>query len=218
MPMLKDKKILLINVESATRLRDYFRALQAEATMYESCTVEEVLPISVGEQADFVIIEVTHENSMEIARLFAKNAPPTRIIVLTALSQAEAVVAANVQMHALLLSGCVFDEYLTCLWQVSEGYFYFSEGLQLQMALKQVKPTENSVFFDVLSGREREVLSLLCEGFTNAQIGSSLFISAETVKNHKTNIMQKFNLKTNNHLLVFAGRIGEQWKEALSKK
>lgn len=47
--MLKDKKILLINVEGATRLRDYFRALQAEATMYESCTVGEVLPISVRE-------------------------------------------------------------------------------------------------------------------------------------------------------------------------
>ncbi|AEI49639.1 response regulator transcription factor [Runella slithyformis] len=211
--MLKDKKILLINVEGAMRLRDYFRALQAEATMYESCTVGEIVPIPVREQADFVIIEVTHENSLEIARLFAKNAPLTRIIVLTASSQAEAVVAANVQMHALLLSGCVFDEYLTCLWQISEGYFYFSEGLQLQMARTQVKPTANLVFFDVLSGREREVLSLLCEGFTNAQIGSSLFISAETVKNHKINIMEKLHLKTNNDLLLWVGEIRKEWRE-----
>ncbi len=211
--MLKNKKIILIEIENASRLQGYFSALQAEVQLFKACSQSTALTLSLTTPPDYVIIEVIHEESMEIARLFAKNAPLARIIVLTALSQAEAVVAGNVQMHALLLSGCVFDEYLICLWQVSEGYFYFSEGLQLQMARKQVKPTENSVFFDVLSGREREVLSLLCEGFTNAQIGSSLFISAETVKNHKTNIMQKFNLKTNNDLLLWVGEIRAQWRQ-----
>ncbi|MEI7584192.1 response regulator transcription factor [Runella sp.] len=211
--MLKNKKIILIEIENASRLQDYFSALQAEVQLYEICPQSTAITLSLTSQADFVIIEVVHKDSMEIARLFAKNAPLTRIIVLTTSSQAAAVVAANVQMHALLLSGCVFDEYLTCLWQVSEGYFYFSEGLQLQMARKQVKPTANLAFFDVLSGREREVLSLLCEGFTNAQIGSSLFISAETVKNHKINIMEKLHLKTNNDLLLWVGEIRKEWRD-----
>jgi len=68
-------------------------------------------------------------------------------------------------------------------------------------------------FFNYLSSREREVISLLCEGFTNQGIGDKLYISPETVKNHKVNIMEKLQLKTNNDLLLWVGEIRKEWRQ-----
>jgi DNA-binding NarL/FixJ family response regulator len=128
-----------------------------------------------------------------------------KVILLVKPASLELVISRNVQIHSVLDHDCSLDEYIKCFLKLNEGYFYFSERLGIQFSHKQMSAFEIPPFIDVLTPRECEVLSLLCEGFTNAQISNNLFISAETVKNHKTNIMQKLNLKTNNHLLLFAG-------------
>lgn len=45
-----------------------------------------------------------------------------------------------------------------------------------------------------LSAREQQVVALTCLGYTNAQIGTRLYISVETVKTHMRNVLVKFNL------------------------
>ena len=50
----------------------------------------------------------------------------------------------------------------------------------------------------VLTGREREVLSLVAEGLTNREIGRRLFISEKTVSVHLSNLMAKLNVSSPN--------------------
>ena len=57
-----------------------------------------------------------------------------------------------------------------------------------------------------LSNREREVLKLFVDGLGNQEIADQLFISVRTVESHKTNIMQKLQLKTAVDLVKFAIR------------
>ena len=57
---------------------------------------------------------------------------------------------------------------------------------------------------DVLSKREREVLDLVAEGLSNAQIGARLFISAKTAEHHVGSILTKLGLKTRAEAAAFA--------------
>jgi len=56
----------------------------------------------------------------------------------------------------------------------------------------------------VLTEREREVLRLLVEGFTNRAIAEALSVSVETVKSHVHNVMQKMHVKDRTQAAVVA--------------
>lgn len=64
--------------------------------------------------------------------------------------------------------------------------------------------TEKHPSFATLSPREREVLSLVTEGFGNAQIASKLSISEKTVRNHVSNIFDKLGVWSRSQAIVFA--------------
>ena len=58
--------------------------------------------------------------------------------------------------------------------------------------------------FDVLTEREREVLTLIAQGLSNQEIADQLVISAKTVNRHRENIMAKLNLHSRVELVRYA--------------
>jgi DNA-binding NarL/FixJ family response regulator len=58
----------------------------------------------------------------------------------------------------------------------------------------------------LLSRREREVLALLGEGLTNAEIAARLYISTKTAGNHVSNVLSKLNLRSRSEAAAFAVR------------
>jgi len=70
-----------------------------------------------------------------------------------------------------------------------------------QPALKLPKPVE-------LTAREEEVLRLICEGLTAAEIAERLFISRRTVEGHWQNLLEKTNVSNVAGLVVYAARHG----------
>jgi RNA polymerase sigma factor (sigma-70 family) len=57
-----------------------------------------------------------------------------------------------------------------------------------------------------LTKREREILKLVAEGLSNQEIADNLFVNIRTVETHKTNILQKLQLKNSVDLVKFAIR------------
>jgi DNA-binding NarL/FixJ family response regulator len=59
-----------------------------------------------------------------------------------------------------------------------------------------------------LSGREEEVLRLVAWGYTNKEVAGYLNISVKTVETHKTNLMEKLDLKSRSDIVRYALRSG----------
>ena len=93
------------------------------------------------------------------------------------------------------------DELLKAIHAVCDGGIYFSG--EVGEALKQYQ--RSSVMeVPVLSRREKEVLELIAEGYTNPQIAEKLFVSPFTVDSHRKNLIAKLNVKNTAMLIRFA--------------
>lgn len=76
---------------------------------------------------------------------------------------------------------------------------------------KSSPPVENDNKADLLNQltpREREVLSLLAQGYSNLRIAESLHISRHTVKNHVSNIYRKLKMDDRTQIAILAIRHG----------
>jgi DNA-binding NarL/FixJ family response regulator len=88
------------------------------------------------------------------------------------------------------------DELLTAIYTVAEGQKYYSREVTESLLRSITLPaqTETSPAPPRLSRREKEVLQLITEGFTNKEIANQLFISQKTVETHRMNLMYKLDV------------------------
>jgi two-component system response regulator NreC len=70
------------------------------------------------------------------------------------------------------------------------------------------RSVEDEKDLSVLSKREKQVLEMVAEGYTNAQIGDRLEISHKTVARHRERIMNKLQMHSSTELVKFAIRTG----------
>ncbi len=59
-----------------------------------------------------------------------------------------------------------------------------------------------------LTAREKEILRLLAEGYSNKEIAERLVISPSTVHSHHANLMKKLNLESRHDLIQYARQRG----------
>ena len=99
------------------------------------------------------------------------------------------------------------EELLLAINSILSGKTYISPGIAdnvMEGYLEGHKKIKSKSSWENLTHREREVLKLLAEGYTNKQIGDLLNISVKTVEKHRANIMQKLNLHNAAALTAFA--------------
>ena len=68
-------------------------------------------------------------------------------------------------------------------------------GLRMATAMRSlIRDQDTARTIHPLSGREKQILQLVAEGFSTREIAARLSLSVRTVDNHRTNIMRKLNL------------------------
>lgn len=103
------------------------------------------------------------------------------------------------------------DELVLAIRAVANGEVYLYPSLASRLVQDYLKRSEGSdqpITYDDLTPREREVLVLIAEGMSNAEIAQALVISTKTVDRHRENIMRKLNLHSRVDLVKYALRTG----------
>lgn len=126
--------------------------------------------------------------------------PNTRVVLFTGFTSLGLLADwLDAGVDGLLLKSCAPQEIETAFKAVLNGTSYVSSEVQ-----KMLKSATSKK----LTGRERQVLSLIATGNANSAIAERLFISRKTVEKHRASLMSKLGVHSISELMVYALREG----------
>jgi two-component system response regulator NreC len=163
---------------------------------------------------DVVLMDITMPdiNGIDATRQIKRLLPDVKVLVLTMHENDEYVFQAlRAGASGYIVKEAVDTELFTALHVVQTGQFYLSPTAQSIIVgdyLQRVRTGEEKDSYSTLTEREREILKLVAEGFTNNQIAERLVISPKTVDTHRTHVMDKLNLHSRAELVKYAMRRG----------
>jgi len=160
-------------------------------------------------QPDLIIMDIGMPgmHGLEAVSQIKKFLPRVKILILSIHRDKKYVVSAlRLGVSGYLLKSEAVDELVDAIGAVMDGKHYISRELRELVADELMDPgrmTGESRLED-LSARERQVLSLIAGGISRSDIAKKLFISPETVKTHRKNLMRKLHLHKHSELIAFA--------------
>jgi len=146
-------------------------------------------------------------NGLEATRQIKIQCPDVKVLVLSMHDNEEYIrQALEAGAMGYILKDAAPGELVNAIRSVYRGEAVLSPAvtrLVIEDYLRWggTRPQEES---DSLSPREREVLQLIAEGYTNKQIAEILSISIKTVQAHRNNLMQKLDLHDRGELIKYA--------------
>jgi len=150
-------------------------------------------------------------SGMEVTREVSKRSPETRVIILS-MHANEAYVLEALRNGAVgyVLKDSSADELVQAVREVVAGRRFLSSPLSERAIDAYVSKAQQAPLdrYETLTAREREVLHLVAEGHTNAEIADRLSISSRTAETHRANMMRKLNLQGQTDLIRYALRRG----------
>jgi DNA-binding NarL/FixJ family response regulator len=148
---------------------------------------------------------------LEVTRQVKRLSPGTRVVILSMHSN-EAYVLEALRAGALayVLKVSTADDLVQAVQEAAAGRRYLSPPLSDRAIAAYVQKAEAAPFdpYQTLTNREREVLQLAAEGYTNPAIAEKLFISPRTAETHRANLMRKLDLRGQTDLIRYALRRG----------
>jgi len=160
-------------------------------------------------EPDVVIMDIAMPllNGLEATRQIRQQCPRVRVLILS-MHDNEEYIRQVLEAGAMgyILKDAAARELISAIRSVYRGEAVLSPAvtrLVIEDYLRWggARPQDES---DGLSPREREVLQLIAEGYTNKQIAEILSISIKTVQAHRNNLMGKLDLHDRGELIKYA--------------
>jgi DNA-binding NarL/FixJ family response regulator len=172
----------------------------------EAATGTEALRLAAELDPDVVVMDIAMPElgGLAATQRLAERGARARVLVLTMSEDDESVFAAlRAGAGGYLVKGADPDQVVSAVRAVAQGHAVFGPHLAARMLSFFSEPrTAGPV--EGLSAREQEVLGLLAEGLSNAEIGRALFISPITVRNHVSSIFAKLQVTNRRQAMLRA--------------
>jgi len=153
---------------------------------------------------DIVITDINMPeiSGIELTLKIRKEYPSVRIIAMSTFKE-RSYISQMIQNGAsgYLVKSASKEEIEEAILSVFEGKLYMSLDVNVSSAEK-----EKLISIPTLSSREKEVLLLIADGFTNPQIAAKLFLSMHTVDSHRKNLLTKFEVNNTASLIKLASK------------
>ena len=139
-------------------------------------------------------------DGLDATKALMEREPNTAVLIFTAYSE-RSLLARGLESGAkgYILKEAPHDTLVRAIEKVAGGDSFIDPALM--PAFLSGKDRE-----DMLTAREREILQLLADGMSNADVAQRLFISQETVKSHVRHILAKLEADTRTHAVAIALR------------
>lgn len=200
--------IKIIIADDHSIIRDGLKALLEKnskfAVVGEAANGLDLINLLQTTPCDVVCTDISMPvmDGIEAAKQMSKKHPNLKVICLSMHEQVDYI---KKMMEAGAM-GYIFkdssqEELQLAIETVYSGKKYFNQKLFDILLNDEKSASKNEV---ILSTREKEILKLIAEEFTNAEIAEKLFISVRTVDTHRQNLLQKLDVKNTAGLVKYA--------------
>lgn len=217
---MMDKQIRIVLADDHAVLRAGLRALlNSEPDLMvvgEAGDGQEALNQIAATQPDVVVLDLMMPNvkGLDIIERIVTAHPGTRVLVLTMHAETQYI------RHVLKAGGAGYmlkssadTELINAIREIAAGNSYLApeatEILLTDYRQQDKRPAESErAGMDLLSEREREVLTMAALGYSSREIGDLLFISPKSVDTYRQRLMDKLHLESRAELVQYALKQG----------
>jgi len=165
-------------------------------------------------QPDVVLMDLAMPgiSGLEATREIKRRWPQVQVLALT-MHRSDDYLFRMLESGAsgYVLKGAETGDLIAAVRAAARGDVFLYPSMAKKLVtdyLNRVQAGEERASYDGLTDREREVLRLIAEGYTNPEIAEALHLSPHTVQSHRRAIMEKLNLHDRVELVKYAMRRG----------
>ena len=210
---MSGKRIRVLIADDHTIVRSGVRLLlECQTDMEvvgEALTGDAAVEMAKTLQPDVVLMDISMPglDGMEATRRIKEKSPLIGILVLTMHRSDEHFFAMlKAGASGYVLKAAETNELLSAIRSVARGeaFLYPAMAKRLMQDYLSRTPAYDDPETSLLTPREREILRLIADGYTNREIAERLVLSPSTVHSHRNNLMRKLDLNTQHGLIQYA--------------
>jgi DNA-binding NarL/FixJ family response regulator len=201
--MMTPVRVLLVDDHTLVRagIRSLLDAMEGFSVVAEASDGREALALARAHQPDIVVMDIAMKdlNGLETTVQIKRDFPGTRVIMLS--------------MHGTGASGYLMKDAATAelgiaLQAVMRGEVYLSPAASKQVVENYMLRPGADRQAEQLTPRQREVLQMIAEGLSTKEIAYRMGVSVKTVETHRTQLMERLDIRDVAGLVRYAIRIG----------
>ena len=175
---------------------------------------KEVLKLLRNDKYDLVFMDIKmpEMNGVETTKEIELHYPRVKVIALSMYDDRKNVVEMfNCGAKGYIIKNTDRKEIEAAIKKVMAGEHYFAEHVAkefMETLIQTQKKTTAIKPLIKITDREAVVLTLLCKGYSNAEMAKKLFITEKTIEFHRSVLLRKTNSKNSAELVIWAAKNG----------
>ncbi len=206
-------RILIVDDHAVVRIG--LRTVLANATGFrvvgEAGTVGDAISLATQARPDVVLMDVRlpDGSGVEACRRIKADNPETRVVMLTSYQDEEAIVGSVMAgASGYLLKQADAERLIQAIRDAAAGESSLDPRAAgtLLTQFRELSAKQAEAELAGLTDRERRMLALIAEGYTNRAIGEVLHLSEKTVRNHVSQLLRKLGFQRRSQAAAWAGQ------------
>jgi DNA-binding NarL/FixJ family response regulator len=192
-------------------LRTVLTTLPTAQIIGEAKSSSELLDLIKNAEVEIVVIDYTSDGfEIDVIPKVLQKYPDVRFLAVTPEQSASTLIdALKSGVQSYVKKDCDLEEIIDAVKDTAKGKKFFCG--QILETIRRSSIDVNDIDFDAfscnavsLSEREVQIIKMIADGLTNAQIAEELFLSNHTVNTHRKNILAKLGVKNTAGIVMYA--------------